>query len=137
MMRRVLLLIGCLLLIPTIASAQLQSSPDLDYDALIASPDAHKDEVYMIAGDVAVVQSPPEDSPDDAYTMLLVSLDGDATRPVYIAYTPRAEQASLRAGDSIWSRTVFLNTIPYKTTLGFYVTLPLFYTPTAPIIQEE
>ena len=33
-MRRILILIWCLLLIPAIASAQLQSSPDLDYDAL-------------------------------------------------------------------------------------------------------
>lgn len=136
-MRRILLLISVLLLIPVIASAQLQSSSDLDYDALISSPDEYKDGIYLIAGTVAVVQSPSEDNPgDDQYTMLLVSLDGDATRPVYIAYTPRVDQPSIHVGDNIWSRTVFLNTIPYKTTLGVYVTLPLFYSPTAPSVQE-
>ena len=135
-MRRILILIWCLLLIPAIASAQLQSSPDLDYDALISSPDEYKDGIYLIAGTVAVVQSPSKDNPGDQYTMLLVSLDGDATRPVYIAYTPRDDRPPIQVGDIIWSRTVFLNTIPYKTTLGVYVTLPLFYSPTAPSVQE-
>ncbi len=135
-MRRILILIWCLLLIPAIASAQLQSSPDLDYDALVSSPDEYKDGIYLIAGDVAVVQTPSDENPGDKYTMLLVSLDGDATRPVYIAYTPRDDKPPIQVGDNIWSRTVFLNTIPYKTTLGIYITLPLFYSPTAPSVQE-
>lgn len=136
-MRRILLLISVLLLIPAIASAQMQSSPGLDYDAVIASPDEYKEEIYMIAGDVAVVQTPSDVNPGDKYTMLLVSLDGDATRPVYIAYTARDDRPPIHVGDNIWSRTVFLNTIPYKTTLGVYITLPLFYSLTVPIIQEE
>lgn len=136
-MRCILILICVLLLIPAIASAQLQSSPDLDYDALVSDPDAYKEEIYIITGVVAVVQSPPEDSSEDNYMMLLVSLDGDATRPVYLAYPPRDDKPPIQVGDIIWSRTVFLNTIPYKTTLGVYITLPLFYSPTAPSVQEE
>ena len=136
-MRRILILICVLLLIPAIASARLQSSPDLDYDALVSDPDAHKEEIYIITGDVSVVQALSEDDPNDKYEMLLVSLDGDATRPVYIAYPPRDDKPPIQVGDNIWSRTVFLNTIPYKTTLDVYVTLPLFYSPTAPSVQEE
>ena len=136
-MRRILLLMSVLLLIPAIASAQLQSSPDLDYDALIASPDEYKEKIFLIAGTVAVVQSPSEDNPNDKYTTLLISLDGDATRPVYLAYTPKDGNPSIQAGDNIWSRTIFLNTIPYKTTLGVYITLPLFYSPTVPSILDE
>jgi len=137
-MRRILMLISLMFLIPTVAMAQLQTSPDLDYDALISEPETYRENIYMISGDVAVVQPPSEDEIDDGgYEMLFVSLDGDATRPVYLAYTPQEGKAPIQAGDTIWTRTIFLNTIPYKTTLGVYITLPLFYSPTVPSILDE
>lgn len=136
-MRRILILIWCLLLIPAIASAQLQSSSDLDYDALVTDPDAHEEEIYNIAGHVSGVQPMSEGSAVEGYTLLRVKLDGDATRPIYIAYTPRDDRPPIHVGDNIWSRTIFLNTIPYKTTFGVYIILPLFYSPTAPNVQEE
>ena len=130
-----LIVLVCLLLAVIVpVSAELQTSPDLNYSELIHDAESYEGNVYYIVGDVIKIQSLPNSGED--YDNLMVKLDGESAYPIYILYKPNEKTAQFKYGDTIWARVSFLGTVSIPTVLGLYMTVPVFYSPSIPFLQE-